>query len=94
MILFTQAETFILELFHHAVEDIHYTIGLILTYRTKTTTEILLTQQLHTASDCIQRFHNLTIEKDQINEDEKYQPLSYVEKDCIQLTGKEQQDTT
>ena len=94
IILFTQAETFILELFHHAVEDIHHTIGLILAYRTKTATEILLTQQFHTASDCIQRLHNLTIEKGQINEDEKYQPLPYVEKDCIQLTGKEQQYTT
>ena len=53
--------------------------------RTKSVVFGWLTQQFHTASDCIQRLHNLTIEKGQINEDEKYQPLPYVEKDCIQL---------
>ena len=60
----------------------------------KAISKFFLLQQFHTACDCIQRLHDLTIEKGQINEDEKYQPLPYVEKDCIQLTGKEQQYTT
>ena len=94
VILLTQAKTFILELFHHAVEDIHHTIGFILSYRTKTATEILLTQQFHTASDGIQRFHYLTIEECQIKQDKKHQPLSYVEKERVHLTGEIEQYTT
>ena len=35
-------------------------------------------------SDRVQRFHNLTIEKREITQDKKDQPLSYIEIDHIQ----------
>ena len=42
MILFAQTEAFVLELFHHAVKDIHDTVGFVLPHPAQSTTEILL----------------------------------------------------
>ena len=68
MVLLAHTQTLILELFHHTVENVHDTVGLILPHPAEPAAEILLAQQLHTASYRTHRLDNLTIEHRQIEQ--------------------------
>ena len=68
MILFTQAETFVFQLFHHAVEHLYDAVGILLSYGRKPAAEVLFAQQFHSVSDTSDRFHYLLIK---INKEEE-----------------------
>ena len=67
MVLLAHTQTLVLKLLHHTVEDVHDTVGLILSHLTEPTAEILFAQQLHTTSYRVHRLDNLTVEHHQID---------------------------
>ena len=72
MVLLAHTQTLVLKLLHHTVEDVHDTVGLILSHLTEPTAEILFAQQLHTASYRVHRLDNLTVEHHQIDKYKRF----------------------
>ena len=66
MILLPQMQTLVLQLFHHLIENIHDTVGFLLSDAAQTGTEVLFFQQLHTITDNIQRFDDAAIKEEKI----------------------------
>ncbi len=73
MILFTQTETFVFQLFHHPIEDIYHPVGFILPHKAQPATKILFAQQFHTTTNGIQRLYYLSIKQNKINQQESNQ---------------------
>ena len=71
VILLAKAQTLVLQLVHHAVEDAHQPVGFVLADRTETAAEILLTQQVHTIANDVHRLQNPAVEHHQIEQDKE-----------------------
>lgn len=78
MILFAQAQAFVLQLVHHAVEDVHNAVGFVLSYGAEATAEVLFAQKLHTVSDGVHGLHNLIIKDDKVDQDECDRSFHYI----------------
>ena len=68
MILFPQVQTFVFQLFHHLIENVHDAVGLLLPDTAQAGTEVLLFQQFHTITDYIQRLDDTTVKKEKVQD--------------------------
>ena len=91
MVLFAKAETFFLQLVHHAIEDGHDAVGFPLPDRCQPAAEILCLKQIHTAGNGVQGLDDLFIEIDQIDEAECDDAFYQIKPPSVFLCGDKQQ---
>ena len=69
MILLAEAEPFVLQLLHDAVEDIDDAVGLHLSHAAQPGTEVLFLQQVHPVGYRINRLDDAVVEVDKVEQD-------------------------
>lgn len=77
MILLAEAEPFVLQLFHDAVENIDDAVGLHLSHAAQPGTEVLFFQQVHPVGYRVNRLDDAVVEVDKVEQDNDNQSFNY-----------------
>ena len=89
--MLSEAETFFLQLVHHAVKDGDDAVGFPLSDRCQPATEILCLKQVHTTGDGVQGFDDFPIEIKQIDQTERNDAFYQIKPPSVFLCSNEQQ---